>query len=150
MNSAQTKEFEVNSARDALALLSRLTYEKFGKEVLPLISEVCCKLGVASGKKMKADMSAPGLKAAGEAFMIGVKKRKSPVEVLEMSNEKLHIRGYNCALGLANTSRELCEAIMAMDKAIFETASGKKLKLDIAKTVAAGDPYCDTIYTVEK
>jgi len=150
MASPQIQEFEVNTARDALAMLSRLVYEKFGKEALPLIAGVCHKLGVASGGKMKGDMSTSGLKAAGEAFMVGVRKRKSPVEVLEMSDEKLYIRGYRCALGLANTSRELCEAMMAMDKAIFETSSGKKLNLEIAKTVAAGDPYCDTIYTVVK
>lgn len=96
---------------------------------------------------MKETMSASGLEAAGEAFVAGARKRNSQVEILEISDKKLHIRGHECPLGLENTSRELCEAMMALDKAIFETASGQRLNLNIAKSLAAGDPYCDTIYT---
>lgn len=47
------KEVEVNTARDALALLSRMIYKKYGDEVLPVIAEVCHKLGVAIGNQMR-------------------------------------------------------------------------------------------------
>ena len=148
MASSQASEFQVNTARDALALLSRLAYEKFGEEALPLISEVCYKLGVSVGKKMKEDMSASCLKAAGEIFLGGAKKRGTPADILEISDKRFHSNSYRCSMGLANTNYKLCEAVMAMDRAILETASGKKLKLDIIKTIAAGDPCCDTIFTV--
>ncbi len=148
MTPSQTQEFEVNTARDALALLSRLAYEKFGDEALPLIAEVCHKLGIASGKKMRETMSASGLKASAETFMVGVRKRGTPIEVLEMSDERVHIRSYRCGMGLANTDRKLCEAVMAMDRAIYEITSGKKIHLDIVKTLAAGDPCCENILTV--
>ena len=148
MTTSQMQEFQVNTARDALALLSRSIYQKFGEEALPLVDEVCHKLGVAAGEHIKEEMSTSGLKAAAEAFIAGAIKRGSPIEVIEISDEKVHVRGYRCGLGLANTDRKLCEAMMAIDKAIFETASGRKVKLDIVKTLAAGDPYCDTIYTV--
>ena len=152
MAKSQTQEFQVNTARDALALLSRSIYQKFGEEALPLINDVCHKLGVAVGEHMKEEMSAPGLIATAEVFIAGARKRGSPieVEVIEISDKKVHIKGYRCGLGLANTDRKLCEAMMAMDKAIFETASGSKVKLDIAKTLAAGDLYCETIYTIVK
>ena len=148
MATSQTQEFQVNTARDALALLSRSIYQKFGEEALPLINDVCHKLGVAAGEHMKEEISAPGLIATAEAFIAGARKRGSPIEVIEISDEKVHIKGYKCGLGLAKTDRKLCEAMMAMDKAIFETASEMKVKLDIAKTLAAGDLYCETIYTV--
>ena len=150
MASRETQEFQVNSARDALELLSRLVYEQFGEQALPLIREAWYKLGASRGKKMKETMSACGLEAAGEAFVAGVRKRDPRVELLEVSDETLHIRGYECPLGLANTDRKLCEAMMALDKGIFESASGEELNLNIHKTVAAGDPYCETVFTTAK
>jgi hypothetical protein len=37
--------------------------------------------------------------------------------------------------------------MMKMDKGIFEAAAGKEIEIPILKTVAAGDEYCDVMFT---
>jgi hypothetical protein len=37
--------------------------------------------------------------------------------------------------------------MMNIDKGIFEAAAGKEIELSILKTVAAGDEYCDIMFT---
>lgn len=51
---------KIVSARDALAVLSLKVYEKFGKDALPLIVDVCSQLGQAVGAKMKILQSLAG------------------------------------------------------------------------------------------
>jgi len=137
---------QVKSARDALALLARKMYEKFGAEALPLIEEVCEKLGQAIGKRMLENLPDRNLKTVGKAFAEGARRRNNPIDIIEISDTIFHLKGYRCNLGLKNTHRELCKAMMAIDQGIFEAATGKKIKLNIAKTLAGGDPYCEVIF----
>ena len=51
-----TKGFEVNIVRDALALLSVLCYKRSGADALPLIGEVCHKLGRSIGNQMRTNL----------------------------------------------------------------------------------------------
>jgi len=39
---------------------------------------------------------------------------------------------------------------MAIDHEYFREAVSDKIELKIFKTVAAGDPYCDTIYEIKR
>ena len=144
MNSLQ--EVEVNTARDALALLSRMIYEKYGDDVLPLIGEVCRKLGSAIGNQMREKLDSFDLKSVGNAFLEDAKRRKSPVTLLELSEKIIRVKGERCALGLAGAGRPICEAMMNMDIGLFEAATGREIDLSILKTVAAGDEYCDVAF----
>lgn len=50
---SEDKEFKVNTARDALSLLSQKMYARYGNEVLPEIEGVSHRLGQAIGENMK-------------------------------------------------------------------------------------------------
>ena len=140
----------MGSARDALALLARKVYERFGLETLPLIEDVCGKLGRSVGERMREDLPDGNLKTVGKAFADGASRRKNPVDVIELSDTIFHIKGYRCNLGLKDTYRELCVSMMAMDWGIFEGATGKKIDLKIVKSLAAGDPCCEIIFKLSK
>ena len=137
------KEVGVNSARDALALLSRMVYRKYGDEVLPLIGEVCSKLGGSIGNQMRRNLDSFDLKSVGNAFLEGARQRKSPVTLLELTEKRFRVRSERCGLGLADAGRPICETMMNMDRGIFEAATGEAIDLSILKTVAAGDECCD-------
>ncbi|MBI4621355.1 MAG: L-2-amino-thiazoline-4-carboxylic acid hydrolase [Desulfobacterales bacterium] len=143
------KEIEVNTARDALALLSRMIYKKYGDEVLPLIGEVCRRLGRAIGNQMRTNLDSFDLKSVGNAFFEGARRRKSSVTILEATEKKFRGKNERCALGLAGAGRPLCEAMMNMDKGIFEAATGEEIELSIVKTVAAGDECCDVMFALK-
>jgi hypothetical protein len=143
------KEVEVNTARDALVLLSRMIYKKYGDEVLPLIGEVCRRLGRAIGNQMRTNLDSFDLKSVGSAFLEGAKRRKSPVTLLELTEKRLRCKNERCALGLAGAGRPLCEAMMNMDIGTFEAATGEEMELSILKTVAAGDECCDVVFTLK-
>jgi len=146
---SQRQEKEIKTARDALALLCRLSYEKFGKDVLILIEEVCYKLGVADSRKIEGNLSNLDFKTINEMFIGNLKKQGFLIEVIELSQKKRHSKFYGpCPLGLENTSFDLCKAVMALDKGLFEAAIGKRVGLDIIKSKAAGDSYCETLWSL--
>jgi hypothetical protein len=135
--------YQVNSARDALALLSRQIYYKYGAETLPIISEVWCKLGESAGKRLREKLQTRDPKAVVEAFY-----GQGGVEVVRAAGEMVEVRGtVDCPLGLENTSRELCEAMMTVDVGMWEAVMERRVNMDIVTTRAAGDEYCDIIYS---
>lgn len=145
----QGQEKEIKTARDALALLCRLSYKKFGKDALILIEEVCYKLGVADSRKIGGNLSGRDFKTINEMFLGDFKKRGFPIEIIELSQRKRHSKFYGqCPLGLENTSLDLCKASMALDKGLFEAAIGKRVGVDIIKSKAAGDSYCETLWSL--
>ena len=142
------EQFEVNTARDALSLLTFKMYDKFGKEVLSEIEDVWYKLGLSVGKKMKKSLSENGLVAVGQFFVDSGRKRGTKIDILELTDQKFHIKGYSCALGLKGKGRELCKAAMGCDRGIFEAAIGRKVKLKIDKTVADNDDFCEVVIEI--
>jgi len=144
MTKSQMEDLPKNPI-EAQGLLIKAFYEKFGKEALPLIAEVCKKQGHALGLKIKQKVSDNRLSTVANAFS----KSYNPddINVVEVSDTKFQIQGSKCPFGLENTSKELCEAVMEIDAEYFRTAVSKDLKLKVIKTVAAGDKYCDTIYS---
>ncbi|MHA1300073.1 MAG: methanogen output domain 1-containing protein [Candidatus Helarchaeota archaeon] len=134
---------------EAQGLLIKAFYEKFGDEILPIIDEVLGLQGRALGLKIKKKIPDNKLSTVANAFV----KNFNPklIKVVSLSDQKFHIQGMKCPFGIENTSRKLCEAVMAIDREYFFTATDGKTKLEILKTVAAGDKICDTIYTnIEK
>lgn len=95
---------------------------------------------------------------------LGLKKKWAPKDFLEaskqfekMTNEanlpsKVEVRGNEavwtserCPFDLKNTYKQVCEAVMAMDREIFRALLGLKageIEIEIQKTVAAGDDFC--------
>jgi predicted hydrocarbon binding protein len=133
-----------NNPIEAQGLLIKSFYNKFKKESLPIIEDACRKQGRALGLKIAKKLSNSKLTTVAEAFA----KSFDPtsIKIISISDEKFQIQGTRCPFGLENTSRELCEATMAIDHEYFRTAVNEKVKLKILKTLAAGDRYCDTVY----
>ncbi len=137
-----------NNPMEAQGLLMIEFYKKFGKEALHVIENVCGKQGRALGLKIMKKVSDNKLKTVAQAFS----KSFDPnfVKIISISDECFHIQGTMCPFGLENTSRALCEAVMAIDLEYFRKAVSDKIELKILKTVAAGDIHCDTIYTLKE
>jgi len=133
---------------EAQGILMKEFYNKFGKEALPIIENVCGRQGRALGLKIIKKLPDNKLKTVARAFS----KSFDPnfVKIITISDECFHIQGTMCPFGFENTSRELCEAVMAIDHEYFLEAVSDKIELKILKTVAAGDLHCDTIYTLKE
>jgi len=133
---------------EAQGMLIRAFYEKFGKDTIPIIKEICGRQGRALGLKIKKKLPNNNLSTVAKAFSQSYDP--NDVKVVALSDEKFQIQGTKCPFGLENTSRELCEAVMEIDYEYFRAAVSKKIKLKINNTVAQGDSFCDTIYELEK
>ena len=135
------------NAIEAQGLLIKAVYKKYGAEVLTIIKKVCEKQGRSLGLKVKRKLPNNNLTTVAKAFSKSFDQNF--VKIISISDEKFQIRGTKCPFGLENTSRELCEAVMAIDHEYFREAVSDNIQLKILKTVAAGDPYCDTVYEIK-
>jgi len=113
---------------------------------LPVIEDILGRQGCALGLRARKKLPDNRLSTIAEAFA----KNFDPatVNVVSISDERFHIQGSKCPFGLENTSRALCEAVMAIDREYFLAATEGKTNLEILQTRAAGDPICDTLYTI--
>ena len=132
---------------EAQGLLIKAIYKKYREDVLPIIENICSKQGKSLGRKIKKKLSNTNLSTVAKVFSKSFDQNF--IEIITISDEKFHIRGTKCPFGLENTSRELCEAVMKIDHEYFREAVNDKIELKILKTVATGDPYCDTIYEIK-
>jgi predicted hydrocarbon binding protein len=132
---------------DAQGMLIKAFYKKIGKDAIPIIKDVLKKQGCALGLKIKAKLPDNRLSTVANAFSKSY--NSDEVSVVELNDERFQIQGTKCPFGLENTSRELCEAVMEIDAEYFRTAVDKNIKLKIIKTVAEGDPFCDTVYELK-
>ncbi|MFW9987961.1 MAG: L-2-amino-thiazoline-4-carboxylic acid hydrolase [Candidatus Odinarchaeota archaeon] len=132
---------------EAQGLLIKAIYKKFGEEALPIIKEVCGVQGKSLGLKIRKKIPNRNLSTVAKAFSKTFDQNS--VKIISISDDKFQIQGTKCPFGLENTSRALCEAVMAIDHEYFRTAANDKIELKILKTVAAGDSYCDTVYEIK-
>jgi hypothetical protein len=146
---SKNEEFKVNTARDALALLTHKMYARYGRQALDIIGDVWHKLGQSIGEGMKRNLPDTRLVTAGQSFVGSGRKRGTKIDVLELNEKKLHIKGYRCALGLEGKGRDLCLACMECDKGIFEAATGSPLTMDIITTVADNADCCEVIFELK-
>jgi hypothetical protein len=140
---------KIENPRDALAVLSLKFYQEFGEPALPLIVDVCHKLGMALGRKMRKGLSDNDLATVGQAFVDTAVSRGSQVEAIIKSADVFRFRtepGFTCALGLNGSGIRICEAIMAMDHGLFEAATGSSLDMKIIHSVAVNDSCCEVEY----
>jgi hypothetical protein len=135
------------NATEAQGLLIKAFHEKCGDEILPVIDNILGRQGRALGLKLKSKLPDCHLSTIAAAFA----KNFDPTttKVVSISDENFHLQGTKCPFGLENTSRQLCEAVMAIDREYFFAATNGKTTLEIIKTRAAGDPICDTLYTTK-
>ena len=133
---------------EAQGLLIKAVYKKFGREVLPIIKDVLATQGRALGLKIKKKLLNNKLSTIAKAFSQSFDP--AFVNIVSITDEKFQFQGTKCPFGLENTSRELCEAVMEIDREYFFVATDGRSKLQILKTVAAGDAFCDTIYFVDE
>ncbi|MFX1299176.1 MAG: hypothetical protein ACFFD2_30485 [Promethearchaeota archaeon] len=147
MSQEESKKLPANPI-EAQGLLIKGFYKKFGKEALPIIRDVLRRQGRALGLKVKKKLPDNRLSTIAGAFTKSFDSKY--VHVVSISDEKFHIQGTKCPFGLENTSRELCEAVMEIDQEYFFSATDGRTRLELLKTVAAGDPLCDTIYIIDK
>lgn len=135
------------NATEAQGLLIKAFYEKCGDAILPVINNILGRQGCALGLKVKGKLTDCNLSTVAKAFT----KNFDPatINVVSISDDKFQIQGTICPFGLENTSRQLCEAVMAIDREYFFAATDGKTTLEIIKTRADGDPICDTLYTIK-
>jgi len=139
------REFKVNTARDALALLTHKVYARYGREALDIIGDVWHKLGRSIGEKMKKNLPDTSLATVGQLFIDYGRKQGEKIDMLELNEKRLHAKGYRCPLGLKGKGRDLCMACMECDKGILEAATENSLTMDIITTVADDDDCCEGI-----
>ena len=124
-------------------------YEKYGGEALPTITEVATRSGAEFGKMMQQMAPSRDMKAAGESFKMMDAMMGMGTEIQELSDDTIHFKVSQCLLGIGGTSKELCEAMMANDKAMMSTFLGKEVEMKILKSIAAGDNECEVVYSVK-
>jgi predicted hydrocarbon binding protein len=136
-----------NYTYDALALMTKLFWEKYGEEALPIINEVWYKMGLASGVRLKKD--APyDFKTTANIFMDRDSKLNYPDMRYELSNESyrwIAPAGLECVVGLDNAGLPVCKAVMSLNQGQFEAVFGGKVELEFIKSRAAGDDWCEIV-----
>lgn len=142
----KTNDTLPQNATEAQGLLIKAFYEKYGDEILPVIDNILGRQGQALGLKVRSKLPNSKLSTVAAAFTKSF--NQTLVNVISVSDEKFQIQGTKCPFGLENTSRQLCEAVMAIDREYFSTATEGRINLEISKTRAAGDDICDTIFTI--
>lgn len=133
------------NATESQGLLIKAFYEKCGDEILPVIDDILGRQGRTLGLKVRSKLPDCRLSTIAAAFIKNFDPKT--VEVVSISDKKFHIRGTKCPFGLENTTRQLCEAVMAIDRELFSVATDGNTTIEITHTRAAGDPVCNTIFT---
>ena len=132
-----------------IGALGNAFYEKYGKDALAIITKVAAKSGVEYAKIIQKTMPVRNLKDIGEMFKMTEAMLGSQMETIEMSDNVLHFKSSQCPLGIQGTSKELCEAMMTSDRKMANTLLGQEVKAKILKTRAAGDKYCEVIFSTK-
>ena len=128
-------------------MLSKGFYEKYGKEALPIITDVMSRGGVETGKLMQQMMPVKDMNDIAERFKMMAPVMGLEMEVVESSGDVFHIKMSRCPLGIEGTSLELCEALMSQDANMIGTALGQDVEMKILKSVAVGDKECEIIFS---
>jgi hypothetical protein len=130
-----------------IGALSKDFYDKYGKEALPIITDVMSRRGVETGKLMQQAMPVKDMNDIAERFKMMGPIMGLEMEVVESSGDAFRIRLTRCPLGAEGTSMELCEALMSNDVNMVGSALGQEVEMNIVKSVAVGDDVCEIIFS---
>ncbi len=129
--------------------LSKAFYEKDGKAALPIIAEIASNGGARQAEIIRKMMPVKDMKGVGELFKMMDATMEIGMEVIEISDDRIHFKNPGCILGLEGTSKELCDATMNMERKMLSTLLGKEVETEIVKSVAAGDKECEVIFSIK-
>jgi predicted hydrocarbon binding protein len=122
-------------------------YKKYGKDALSIISAVSTKYGEPNAKLVQKMMPIKNLKDVAEMYKMMFGMIGEKYDVVKVSDDTLHFKVSTCPMCIQGTSKELCEAMMQTDKKMVSTLIGHPINIDIMKSVAAGDKYCEVTYS---
>jgi predicted ArsR family transcriptional regulator len=129
--------------------LCKAFYEKYGKEALPIIAKVAGEFGLEGVKIAQGMLRGKGMKAVGELYEIYEMMGMS-IEITDLTDDMIHLKVSQCPFGLEGTAKELCEAAMTGDKKTVSALLGQEVEMKIPQSVAAGNEYCEVIFTRSK
>ncbi|GEM_PF-2491988 len=139
---------EINEKRiDLQTLQGKLCvalYEKAGEAGLAEIRQIYGQYGYEVGLGLRKKWAPKDLLEASKQFEKMTNEASLPSRVEVKGNEALWT-AERCPFNLKNTYRQVCEAVMAMDREIFRALLDLKegeIEIEIKKTVAAGDDFC--------
>jgi predicted hydrocarbon binding protein len=122
-------------------------YKKYGKDALPTIAAVSAKYGAPYAKIVQKMMPVKNMKDVGELYTMMFGMIEEKMEIVKVSDDMLHFKVSTCPMCIQGTSQELCEAMMNTDKKMVSTLLGQQINIKIPKSVAAGDKYCEVIFS---
>ena len=122
-------------------------YKKDGKDALPIISKVMAKYGVESAKLVQKMMPVKNMKDYAEVYKMMMSMIGEKLEIVKVSDDVFHFKGYHCPMGLEGTNQELCEAMMVSDNKMLSTLLGQKVETKLLKSLPTGDKCCEAIYS---
>jgi predicted hydrocarbon binding protein len=122
-------------------------YKKYGKDALSTISAVSTKYGEPNAKLAQKMMPVKNLKDVAEMYKMMFGMIGEKYDVVKVSDDTLHFKVSTCPMCIQGTSKELCEAMMQTDKKMVGTLIGHPINIDIMKSVAAGDKYCEVAFS---
>ncbi len=140
-----------SSRQEVMGSLARIVYEKNGAGALPLIESLFEELGVAEGRKAGKKLQANDFEEAIKSFFAPALQARPPrAEIVELSGEKVVIKAFKCVMGLYGAGKEVCQAVMALDQSMLTSLTEKPLRMEIIKSLAAGDEHCLIEFRVKK
>jgi predicted hydrocarbon binding protein len=127
--------------------LSNAFYKKYGKDALPIIAAVSAKSGVDMAKIVQKMMPVKNMKDFAELYKMMMSTLGEKMEIVKVSDDMLHFKVSYCTMGIQGTNQQLCEAMINSDKKMVSTLLGQQFDIKILKSLAAGDKYCEYIYS---
>ncbi|MBN1627952.1 MAG: hypothetical protein JW944_15640 [Deltaproteobacteria bacterium] len=141
-------EKRTNITYEALALMSRSVYEKYGDDAIPTIRDVWYKMGLDSGDRLKKKLTTRDFKSAANLLAEIVSKAGS-IEKCQISDTLFHFStkpGTRCDVGLEDKGRKICEAVMSVHQGQFKSICGFDVEMDIVRSRATGADCCEIIF----
>jgi hypothetical protein len=128
--------------------MAKAVDKKFGAGGRDVLRQVQSVEGVAMGEMLKLMSPGEDFKSVGTFYVQFLKMFGVNIEV-KVKKDEVVVEVPKCPYGLEGTSRELCEAMMALDVSVVKTMS-PIVTLEIVKRVAVGDPQCELSITPKK
>jgi predicted ArsR family transcriptional regulator len=134
----------------AFGVLCSEFLDQSGREAEKTISRLCRQMGMAIGKQMRRAMGEEtSFENAVRVFVAASEQSASPARILLLEGDRAILEGRKCPFHLKDRGREVCEAVMALDCGILETASRRKVTVTVKNTMAAGDDRCQVLFEAD-
>jgi hypothetical protein len=127
--------------------MGKALYAKGGKSSLPEITAIAGESGAEMAAITRKMMPVGSFKDIDDMYKVMDLILGLGIETVEVSDGKYQCNISRCPYGLDGTSRELCEALMELDKKMVSDLLGKPVAMQIPQSLAAGDKKCRVIFT---